>query len=204
MYNIFGFPLCCNIRISYKQSYVFRCHIFFFQSQKFILLHWPAFAMTWWSDGAIFYGPVCGWLWCWVSLQPCTEANPWWPWMQLVGWWGGWLVVILVVEPQHFFLFGGGWNIELYIMLSSEHLAFFLLSEWKFVQYGCLVGYFARDSMKTEQSQPQQLLQNYIYIHDICIEVEIIDFSTNYSQKSIQTYAKHLLLTLDACSLLVI
>ena len=86
MYNMYGFPLSCNIRISYKQSYVFRCHIFFFQSQKFILPHWPAFAMTWWSDGAIFYGPVCGWLWCWVSLQHCTEANQWWPWMQFVGW----------------------------------------------------------------------------------------------------------------------
>lgn len=82
----------------------------------------------------------------------------------------GWLVRRMVGgnfgggTPAFFFVWGG-WNIELYIMLSSEHLAFFLLSEWKFVQYGCLVGYFARDSMKTEQSQPQQLLQNYIYIY---------------------------------------
>ena len=70
----------------------------------------------------------------------------------------GWLVgeedggSVLVVEPQHFFLFGG---VECrviylkYIKLSSEHLVIFF-SEWKFVQYGCRVGYFARDSMKTE------------------------------------------------------
>lgn len=66
----------------------------------------------------------------------------------LVGWWGkmgggnfggG--------TPAIFFVWGG--NVELYIKLSSEHLAFFF-SEWKFVQYGCGVGYFARDSMKTE------------------------------------------------------
>ena len=86
-------------------------------------------------------------------------------------------------NPSDFFLFGG---VEYRVIFKALKwtLGDLFFSEWKFVQYGCRVGYFARDSMKTEQSQPQQLLQNYVYIYDICIEVEIIDFSTNSSQKA--------------------
>ena len=107
-------------------------------------------------------------------------------------------------NPSDFFLFGG---VEYRVIFKALKwtLGDLFFSEWKFVQYGCRVGYFARDSMKTEQSQPQQLLQNYVYIY-----IWYMYWSWNYRflnkffTKSIQTYAKHLLLTLDACSLLVI
>ena len=122
-YNMFGFPLSCNISII--QTKVLHFGMFHVTSLGSpILPHWP-YRDTWWSDGAIFYGPLCGWLWCWVSLQHCTEANPWWPWMQFVGW----LVRRMVGgnfgggTPAIFFVWGG--DVELYIKLSSEHLTIY-------------------------------------------------------------------------------
>ena len=90
MYDMFGFPLCCNISII-QTKLCFRCHIFFFQSQKSILPHWPAFAT---HDGAMErYSMVqsaggcgAGFLYSIAPKQINGDLGCIW----LVGWWGGW------------------------------------------------------------------------------------------------------------------
>ena len=151
MYNMFVFPLCSNISII-QTKLCFRCHIFFFKAKHLSFsTGLPSRHMMerrsdiLWSSLRV--AVVLGFSTALHRSKSMVtlDAVRW-----LVGEEDGGSV--LVVEPQPFFLFGGG-NVELYIKyikLSSEHLAFFLLSEWKFVQYGCRVGYFARDSMKTE------------------------------------------------------